>query len=33
VRKCLDKSGKVGGGAQLHVEPCNGSVTQNWQIK
>jgi hypothetical protein len=31
--ECLDTGGAVNGGSQLHLEPCNGSVTQNWQIK
>ncbi len=33
AKQCLDTSGAVGGGSQLHVEPCNGSLSQNWQIK
>ena len=30
---CLDSLGKIGSGLQLVVEPCDGSVGQNWVLK
>jgi len=33
VGQCLDTSNAVNGGAQLHLENCNGAVSQNWQVK
>ena len=31
--KCLDSQGKIGGGLQLVIEPCNGSAGQKWLLK
>jgi ricin-type beta-trefoil lectin protein len=31
--KCLDSLGRIGGGLQLVIEPCNGSAGQKWLLK
>ena len=33
ANKCLDSFGKIGGGLQLVIEPCNGSAGQKWDLK